>query len=210
MIRAVLFDMDGVLVDTEWFYNRRRYSYLKERGFSFREIPDFSGSNEKAIWEYLVPHDEELRESLRKGYDDYQKEHPTPYEKLLNPVVKDVMESLHGHGIKLAVASSSNMKLIQEVLDIAKISECLDYIISGYQCSAFKPNPEIYIRAMKELRVNPWESLVVEDSPLGIEAGKKSGAVVWALRPHEGIYLDQSNADRIIDSLLDIVVELCQ
>lgn len=55
MIKAVLFDMDGVLVDTEWFYNRRRVAFMEEKGFHFDEIPDLSGSNEPAIWEALVP-----------------------------------------------------------------------------------------------------------------------------------------------------------
>ena len=45
MIKAVLFDMDGVLVDTEWFYNRRRVAFMEEKGFHFDEIPDLSGSN---------------------------------------------------------------------------------------------------------------------------------------------------------------------
>ena len=62
MIKAVLFDMDGVLVDTEWFYNRRRVAFMEEKGFHFDEIPDLSGSNEPAIWEALVPDDIELRE----------------------------------------------------------------------------------------------------------------------------------------------------
>lgn len=68
MIKAVLFDMDGVLVDTEWFYNRRRVAFMEEKGFHFDEIPDLSGSNEPAIWEALVPDDVELRERLRVEY----------------------------------------------------------------------------------------------------------------------------------------------
>ena len=68
MIKAVLFDMDGVLVDTEWFYNRRRVAFMEEKGFHFDEIPDLSGSNEPAIWEALVPDDIELRERLRVEY----------------------------------------------------------------------------------------------------------------------------------------------
>ena len=113
MIKAVLFDMDGVLVDTEWFYNRRRVAFMEEKGFHFDEIPDLSGSNEPAIWEALVPDD-----------------------------------------------------------------------------------------------VEPAECLVIEDSPLGIEAGKRSGARVLALRPHEGVNLDQSRADAVIDNLTDILAAL--
>ncbi len=100
MIKAVLFDMDGVLVDTEWFYNRRRVAFMEEKGFHF-----------------------------------------------------------------------------------AGIADVLDYTISGHECSAFKPDPEIYLRAMEALGVEPTECLVIEDSPMGLEAGNRSGARVLAVSP---------------------------
>ena len=58
---------------------------------------------------------------------------------------------------------------------------------------------------MEALGVKPAECLVIEDSPLGIEAGERSGARVLALRPHEGVNLDQSAADVVIDNLTDIL-----
>lgn len=208
MIKAVLFDMDGVLVDTEWFYNRRRVAYLETKGFTFDEIPDLSGSNEKAIWEYFVPDDEVRREELRQGYTAYQVLHPVPYGELLNRDAAPVMRELHRRGVKCAIASSSYRDLIDELVEVADIANALDFTISGHECSAFKPDPEIYERAMGALGVGPDEALVIEDSPLGIEAGRRSGARVLALRPHEGVVLDQSGADRIIDSLADILDEL--
>ena len=208
MIKAVLFDMDGVLVDTEWFYNRRRVAYLETKGFTFDEIPDLSGSNEKAIWEYFVPDDEVRREELRQGYAAYQVLHPVPYGELLNRDAAPVMRELHRRGVKCAIASSSYRDLIYELVEVADIANVLDFTISGHECSAFKPDPEIYERAMGALGVGPDEALVIEDSPLGIEAGRRSGARVLALRPHEGVVLDQSGADRIIDSLADILDEL--
>lgn len=208
MVRAVLFDMDGVLVDTEWFYNRRRCAYLEEHGFAFDEIPDLSGSNEAAIWEFFVPDDPVRREELRLGYRDYQKTNPVPYGELLNQDTKPVMEELHARGVLQAIASSSYRSLIDELVEIADVANVLDYTVSGHECSAFKPDPEIYLRAMGQLGVEPGECLVIEDSPLGIEAGKRSGARVLALKPHEGVHLDQSGADMVIDSLWDILDEL--
>ena len=208
MVKAVLFDMDGVLADTEWFYNRRRCAFLETKGFVFDEIPDLSGSNEEAIWEFFVPDDVELRERLRTEYGGYQKTHPVPYAELLNRDARPVMEALHERGIKTAIASSGYVELIQELVDIAGLGDVLDFQISGHECSAFKPDPEVYLRAMDALGVQPGESLVVEDSPLGIQAGKAAGCRVLALRPHEGVHLDQSAADRVIDSLWDILDEI--
>ena len=205
MFRAVLFDMDGVLVDTEWFYNRRRVAYLEDHGFVFDKVPDLSGSNETAIWEYFVPDDPQYREELRLGYREYQKDHPVPYSELLNSHARPVIEELHAHGILCAIASSSYRELIDELADIADLKGLLDYTVSGHECMAFKPDPEIYLRAMDALGVKPSECLVIEDSPMGIEAGRRAGATVFALRPHEGTVLDQSNADLIIDDLSQLL-----
>ena len=111
------------------------------------------------------------------------------------------MRELHKRGMKCAIASSSYRELIDELVEIAGITDVLDYTISGHECSAFKPDPEIYLRAMEALGVDPAECLV-------IEAGKRSGARVLALRPHEGVNLDQSRADAVIDNLTDILAAL--
>lgn len=98
--------------------------------------------------------------------------------------------------------------MIEEVISVAGIRGLVDYVISGFECNAFKPDPEIYAKAMDYLRVEPSECLVVEDSPTGIESGVRSGARVLALRPHDGIVLDQSRADKVIDTLGAIMEEL--
>ena len=119
MIKAVLFDMDGVLVDTEWFYNRRRVAFMEEKGFHFDEIPDLSGSNEPARWEALVPDDVDLRERLRVEYKQvYSPDHPVPYAELLNEQTEPVMRELHERGVKCAIASSSYRELIDELVEI--------------------------------------------------------------------------------------------
>ena len=118
------------------------------------------------------------------------------------------MRELHERGVKCAIASASYRELIDELVESAGIADVLDYTISGHECSAVKPDPESYLRAMEALGVEPAECLVIEDSPLGIEAGKRSGARGLARRPHEGVNRDQSRADAVIDNLTDILVAL--
>ena len=205
MARAVLFDMDGVLAFTEQFYNERRADYLRKHGFSFDEAPDFSGSNDAAIWEALVPGDPRRRAALHAGYATYSLEHPTPWVEVANPLVRCTLWRLRRHGIRTAICSSSDAPLIREFLEALDLTDDVDLTISGHDCSAFKPSPEIYQRAMRYLGVTPEESIVVEDSPIGIEAGRRSGALVCALRPPEGVRLDQSDADVVIEELIDVV-----
>ena len=105
-----------------------------------------------------MPDDVELRERLRVEYKQvYSPDHPVPYAELLNEQTEPVMRKLHERGVKCAIASSSYRELIDELVEIAGIADVLDYTISGHECSAFKPDPEIYLRAMEALGVEPAE-----------------------------------------------------
>ncbi|MCC6099747.1 MAG: HAD family phosphatase [Coriobacteriaceae bacterium] len=205
MARAVLFDMDGVLAFTEQFYNRRRVDYLVEKGFRFDSVPDFSGSNDPAIWEALVPGDAELRRRLHDGYLEYMDAHPTPWREVMNPDALPVMHDLHSRGVRCAICSSSGPELIGEFMRAAGVEPYVDLSISGEDCREFKPSPEIYLTAMGQLGVRARDCVVVEDSPIGIRAGKASGALVCALRPRPGVSLDQRGADVVVGSLREVL-----
>lgn len=211
MIKAVLFDMDGVLVDTEWFYNRRRCAYLETKGFVFDEIPDLSGTNDIYVWEYFEPDDARRRAELKREYvEQYMPAHPVPYDELKNKDAKPVMEALRERGVVSAIASSGQPEMIEELVEAADLRDVLVATVSGHEVAAFKPDPAVYLRTMELLGVAPEECLVVEDSPLGIEAGRRAGCRTLALRPREGVSLDQSKADRIIDSLWDLLEEIAE
>lgn len=211
MIKAVMFDMDGVLVDTEWFYNRRRCAYLETKGFVFDEVPDLSGTNDIYVWEYFEPDDAQRRAELKREYvEQYMPAHPVPYDELKNKDAKPVMEALRERGVVSAIASSGQPEMIEELVEAADLRDVLVATVSGHEVAAFKPDPAVYLRTMELLGVAPEECLVVEDSPLGIEAGRRAGCRTLALRPREGVSLDQSKADRIIDSLWDLLEEIAE
>lgn len=205
MHKGIIFDMDGVLADTEGYYTRRRDEYLRLMGYQRQEDTDFTGSNEKALWETMVPHDPELRQELLMGYRAYRKLHPIPFQELLDPQVLPLFRMLKERGLKIGIASSSDPKAIAALIQAAGAEELVDSQISGEQCRAHKPDPEIYLRSLDALGLTVSEALAVEDSPTGILSAKRAGLTVLALRPRHGELMDQSAASGVIDQLNDIL-----
>lgn len=200
MVKGVIFDMDGVLVDSEWYYQKRRAEFFQRMDFPVSNN-SFVGSNERAIWEALVPGDPEFRQEMLMAYRAYRHLHPVPYKELLNPQVPGLFRALKEQGLKIGIASSSYLGAVKEVTRIAGVETLVDFLISGEQCSAHKPDPEIYLRSLDALGLTAETALAVEDSPTGITAAKRAGLRVCALKPRPELKLDQSAADEVLERL---------
>lgn len=207
-MKAVLFDMDGVLADTEGFYNRRRAAYLAEVLPEYDGPWDFAGSNDKAIWETIVPGDPVLRERLHAGYDRYRAEHPEDYRTLGNPDAPAVFARIREAGFLVGIASSSEVSMIERMMRETGLTDLVDAYVSGHDVAHHKPAPDVYLACMERLGVRPRECVVVEDSPTGIEAGLAAGAYVVALAQYVAPGTDQSAADLCISRLAELPREL--
>lgn len=201
MIKAVLFDKDGVLMDSEAEYERRRQIFFSERGIDSSGFPDFYGSNNDVIWRTVEPNDAERRARLEVEFVERFKDEPMVYADYVYPAVRPTLEALRARGILTALASSSPRKFIDRFLEAVDMVDLFDYTVSGEECENHKPAPDVYLRAMEALGVHPDEVLVVEDSPLGIAAGRAAGAFVLAPSVPSAPGVDQSEADaRIVDT----------
>lgn len=206
--KAIIFDMDGVLFDTEAFYYKRREIYLAGHGIYIHHIPKsyFIGGNMKQVWYEILGEDYDKWDvpTLQAGYLQHKKDHPLPYKDLLFSDVKKTLSSLQAKGYKLGLASSSMKVDIERALAENDLTAYFQVALSGEEFAETKPHPEIYQTACQQLGVSPDEVFVIEDSEKGIAAGKAAGAIVWAIRDTR-FGLNQDQADKIVNNLTEVL-----
>lgn len=206
MIKAVLFDMDGVLIDSEPIYMHQTIDFFQHHGINVdhSELLKLPGSSHQlgleiqASWWHETIAPEKLDELLELYYRDQS----LTYSEFLNPHVKYMLPRLKQAGLQLAVASSSSLEAVNEMVEGCAIKEYFDFLISGQDLHKSKPDPAIYLLAMEKLNVRPEECIVIEDSNYGIEAGKRAGAKVIALKDPR-FYRDQSEGDYLVADLFE-------
>ncbi|WP_105125161.1 HAD family hydrolase [Streptococcus suis] len=204
MVKAIIFDMDGVLFDTETFYFQRRIDFLATKGLSVEHLEPsiFVGGRASQMWKRILADDYESWDvpALEEEYRIYKENRPTPYAERLFPDVRDSLERLKNKGLPLVLASNTDGAEIERALSEAGIATYFDQTFSGMDCQAPKPHPAVYEQAVQALGLDKKDILVFEDSSKGIAAAKAANLTVWAIRDrHYGI--DQSQADRLVDSL---------
>jgi len=201
MRKAVIFDVDGVIVFSEKVYQQRRALFFEKNGLSVpQKIQErFVGSNAQDMFEQLIPDDRKKREELLQAYKEFRQHYPIDYKEMFNPDILPTLNGLVNRGLRLAVASSGPLKNIYRILEVNQIKDYFELVTSGEMFARSKPNPEIYQYTVSHLELQPSECLVIEDSALGIEAARRANLSVAALKSHQFV-IDQSQATYHIDS----------
>lgn len=205
-IKAVIFDMDGVLIDSEPVYLHHQYAHLKPSYpwitlKSMYPLVGISGQEYMPFMAKLCRRTDDA--AFRQEMDAMNAGCQVYYPDILRKEVRPLLHELKQMGLQVALASSSSRECIEQVLTQCKIRELFDCIVSGHEFTHSKPDPEIYRFTMDKLKRRPEECLIVEDSTYGVQAGTAAGGVVAALRD-ERFPFDQRAAQLHIDSLAEL------
>ncbi|MBE5961327.1 MAG: HAD family phosphatase [Lachnospiraceae bacterium] len=208
--KAVIFDLDGTLVDSMWMWKQIDIEFLNRYNI---EIPDdlqraiegmsFSETAGYFKERFEIPEDVETIKSIwnEMAYLKYKNEVP------LKEGVLSFLQMLKKNGIKTGIATSNSRHLVQTVVESLGVEEYFDAIHTSCEVAKGKPAPDIYLYVADKLEVAPEHCLVFEDIPQGIMAGKNAGMQVCAVQDEFSRDIEEekrSLADYFIESYLEI------
>jgi len=209
MISTVIFDLDGLLADTERLHCQAYQMAFAERGVELvtEDYAEHWVRHGKGIVEWVD------RQGLTFDPDDLRMRKSQHYLSLLKSSLRpmdgalELLDFLHGK-FRIALASSSYRDAIDGVLAVLRIASYFEVIVSGLDVAKVKPAPDIFLLAARALRVDPSECLVFEDAEKGVIAADRAGMRCIVVPNDFTRHHDFSKATRICASLREVNFDL--
>jgi HAD superfamily hydrolase (TIGR01509 family) len=205
---AVVFDNDGLLLDTESVWTRAEEDLFERRGTAFtpadkRELVGTSAEIAGGILERRLGEPGRAAELIEELNALVVAELEHGVEAMVG--ARELLERLRERGTPLGLVSNSPLRFVQRSIEIVGLQDHFDVILSAHEVAAPKPAPDPYLEACRRLGVEPGPSVVaLEDSPTGVAAARAAGLTVIGVPSVEGIALGE--AHHIAETLLDEVV----
>jgi HAD superfamily hydrolase (TIGR01509 family) len=215
MLKAVLFDMDGVIVDTEPLHRKAYFNMFNDVNINVTEelYDSFTGQATLPICRTLCNHfslsetPEHLVSTKRKHFK-YLFENDSSLALLDG--VHYLIKNYHENGLTLVLASSASMPNIERIFDRFDLNKYFRAKISGADLKASKPHPEIFIKAAELAGEHADNCMVIEDSTNGIAAAKAANIYCVGFKSPHSVNQDYSKADKVITSFDEILFSKLQ
>ena len=208
MIKAVIFDMDGVIIDSEGVYLEYQLEFAKKKNpdVKLEDLYPMVGATKQECWEVVerAVSNGQTWEELRKEFRQRDIYSEIDYRSIYRLEVTDTLKQLKEAGFRLALASSTHLELVERVLKENGIRDYFESVVSGEQFKKSKPDPEIYLYTAGQLKLKPEECLAVEDSTIGITAAHRAGLKIAAVIDTRYGF-DQSLADYKLNQVKEVL-----
>ncbi len=205
-IKAIAFDMDGLMVNTEELYYEVGQTILKRRGRVFTDAlrRGMMGLPGPKAFELMIT-TEQLTDSVATLTAECDEVFASMLPHRLRPLtgLLELLDALDAKEIPRCVATSSTLRFAREVLSGIAVLNRVDFVITAEHVTHGKPHPDIYLGAASRLGVQPHELLVFEDSQHGSKAGMSAGACTVAIPGDHSRHHDFSGVHFVADSLAD-------
>ena len=210
MLKAVIFDMDGVIVDTEPLHRKAYFKMFSDVNINVDETlyTSFTGQSTINICKRIVNHFNldfapEYLVKLKRQHFKYLFDNDTDLQ-LIDGVL-DLIKDYHNNGMQLVVASSASMPNIDRIFERFSLNQYFMGKFSGADLKQSKPHPEIFVKAASHTGYDKSECMVIEDSTNGIRAAHAADLFCVAFKSKHSIGQDYSKANLIISNYREII-----
>ena len=212
MLKTVIFDMDGVIVDTEPVHKYAYYKHFEELNIEVSDelYASFTGNSTRNVFQkvkdtFNLSHEvEDL--ILRKRFL-FNDAFDTKEDLYLIEGVEDLIKSLHSHGMELILASSASKGTIQRVFNRFNLHQYFSHTVSGEDFPKSKPHPAIFLHAASLSQHPKANCIVIEDSTNGVEAANAAEIFCVGYRSTNSKLQDLSKANKIVNHFNEIDIE---
>lgn len=210
-MKAIIFDMDGVMIDSEYAYTSAIKALMSELGHSVSEsyIYTFVGTTHEFTWSQ-IKEDYQLKDDTTTYINnmlDRREEIVAKDGIISNPNIKEFILDAYQKGYRLAIASSSPKSEIFRTVKTLDVEQYFEFIVSGEEVKHSKPAPDIFLYAAKLLELAPVDCYVIEDSKNGSLAAKAAGMYCVGYRDPQYPIQDLTAADIVVEDFFEIKLE---
>ena len=209
MLQTVIFDMDGVIVDTEPVHHYAYFQHFKELNIkvSAEMFASFTGNSTKNVFQKIKDHFQistETETLVQRKRTIFNEAFDTKEDLFLLEGVEDLIKKLHQNGLQLILASSASKVTIDRVFKRFQLHSYFSHIISGEDFPESKPNPAIFNEAVRLSNTPKENCIIIEDSTNGIKAAHAAGVFCVGYKSINSHKQDYSLANIVIDKFEDL------
>lgn len=200
--KAVIWDMDGVIVDSGPFHLKSWQYAFKKKGVEFLTADfqqNFGRRNDAIVRTVLGPVSDEVVSEVANSKEEFFRDQIRHHIRAF-PGAVTLIRELARHKFMMAIASSAPMENIDLILTGLEIQDCFQVIVTGREVAESKPSPLIFLKAAEKLGVSAPEAVVFEDAIAGVEAAKRAGMKCVAIT-NTNAARALTKADLVVDSL---------